>query len=333
MKGRERRPGSVVPAAGWNADSTVQYALGGSTSGGIVGTVHGLLLSLRPHQWVKNSLIFGGLIFSHSLLQWDAIRLSLEAFVIFCGASSGVYLLNDLCDLDQDRKHPTKRLRPLAAGAVSPPAACLVMVALLAGAVAGALMLSRTFTLILAAYVLVNVAYSFGLKRVAILDAMLVAVGFVLRAVAGAVVIGVQASPWLILCTLVLALVVAFGKRRHELTLLQGEAAEHRASLQGYSVPLIDLMVAISGATAVVTYGLYTMADETLARFGTRSLVLTTPFVLYGVLRYVYLVLQNEREGDPARLFLTDAPTLVNALLWVAAVCLIVYGPADWQPW
>lgn len=296
-------------------------------------SVWGLLLSLRPHQWVKNSLIFGALIFSHSLAQWPAVRLSLSAFLAFCMSSSGVYLLNDLCDLEADRKHPVKRRRPLAAGRLSPVLARIMMVALIASAVIISFKLRTAFALILGIYLLLNLAYSFGVKRVVILDVMLVAMGFVLRAVAGAVAINVQASPWLILCTLMLALLMGFGKRRHELTLLQEEAQSHRHSLDGYSIQFLDLMMTIAGGAAVVTYALYTMAEETVSRFHTRSLILTIPFVLYGVFRYLYLVHKREGGGDPARMFVTDAPTLLNVGLWVVTICLILYGPRAWQPW
>jgi 4-hydroxybenzoate polyprenyltransferase len=299
----------------------------------VIVTLWALLVSLRAHQWVKNILVFGGVIFSRSLLHWEVVRLSLWAFVTFCFASSGVYLLNDLRDLEADRRHPTKRLRPLAAGRLTPVSAGIAMAVLLIGSSLAALSLSWSFSIVLWTYVVLNVAYSTGLKRVVILDVMMVATGFVLRAVAGAVVIGVQASPWLILCTLMLALLVGFGKRRHELSLLQSEARNHRASLDGYSVQFLDLMMAIAGGAAVVTYALYTMAEETVARFGSRSLVLTTPWVLYGVFRYLYLVHQRMEGGDPAQLFVTDIPTLVNGLLWIVAICFILYGPAGWQPW
>lgn len=299
----------------------------------IIGTLKALAISLRPHQWVKNSLVFGGLIFSRSLFRWEVVWLSLGAFLTFCLASSGVYLLNDLRDLEGDRRHPTKRLRPLAAGVLSPMAAGATMAMLLVASAFAALSLGTNFAMVLGAYLLLNVAYSMGLKRVVILDVMAVAAGFVLRALAGAVVIGVQASPWLILCTLMLALLVGFGRRRHELSLLQSEARNHRPCLEGYSVQFLDLMMAVSGAAAVVTYGLYTMADETVAHFGSRSLVLTTPWVVYGVFRYLYLVHQRMEGGDPAHLFVTDAPSLVNALLWVMAVFFIIYGPPGWRPW
>lgn len=292
-----------------------------------------LFTSLRPHQWVKNSLLFGGLIFSRSLFHWEALGLSLGAFMTFCMASAGIYLLNDLRDLEADRRHPTKRLRPLAAGTVSPVTAIVVMGVLLISALLVAFVLQPVFHLILSIYVLLNVVYSLGLKRLVIIDVMVIAIGFVLRAVAGAIIVGVQPSPWLILCTLMLALMIGFGKRRHELTLLQEDAHSHRHSLQEYSVQFLDLMMAISGAASVMTYALYTMAVETVARFGSHSLIFTTPWVLYGVFRYLYLVYQCTEGGDPARLLVSDRPTLVNVMLWIGVVCFTLYGPTGWQPW
>lgn len=283
------------------------------------------VLALRPHQWVKNVLVFGALVFSHSLLDWSAVRLSVSAFLLFCAASSGIYLLNDLRDLEHDRKHPIKRLRPLASGAVNPSAAFVVMPALMAGSLVGAFVLRAEFAVILLAYVAINIAYSYGLKRMVIVDVMVIALGFVFRAVSGAVAIGVATSPWLILCTLTLALLVGFGKRRHELFLLGNDAQGHRASLESYSLPFLDMMMGISGATAVVTYSLYTLAPETAARVGSPYLVLTVPWVMYGIFRYLYLVHQQEEGGDPTHLFVSDFPTLINAILWVVTVLLVIY--------
>jgi 4-hydroxybenzoate polyprenyltransferase len=299
----------------------------------IVSPMRWLIVSLRPQQWVKNTLVFGGLIFSRSLLHWDVVRLSLFAFLIFCMASSGIYLLNDLYDIEADRKHPVKRLRPLAAGRFGLNTARTAMFILMVGSALLAALLRPAFALVLAVYLLINVAYSAGVKRVVILDVMMIAMGFVLRAVAGAVVIGVGASPWLVLCTLMLALLMGFGKRRHELNLLQEDAQSHRPSLDGYSTQFLDLMMTITAGAAVVTYALYTMAEETVARFKSHSLVLTVPFVLYGIFRYLFLVHMRKGGGDPARLLVGDAPTVINLGFWLVVVCFILYGPRMWQPW
>ena len=287
-----------------------------------------IAVSLRPHQWVKCVLVFGALIFSRSLFRLEPALLSLHAFLTFCFASSAVYLLNDLRDLQEDRRHPTKRRRPLAAGEITPATAAVVLLALVAGSLWTAFVIRPAFGGIVALYLALNVAYTLGLKRQVVLDVMLVASGFVLRAVAGAVAIGVPASPWLVLCTLMLALLVGFGKRRHELVLLGEHARRHRASLGEYSVPFLDLMMAITAAAAIVTYALYTMAESTIARFGSQGLVLTVPFVLYGIFRYLFLAQQRSEGGDPSRLFVSDPPTLLNAALWLLVSCGLVYAPA-----
>ena len=305
--------------------TTVSVLHGGEKTPQQSLSLKSFLLALRPHQWVKNVLIFSALIFSHSLMDESAVRTSVSAFLLFCAASSGIYLLNDLRDLEQDRNHPTKRLRPLASGAVNPSSAVLVMLALVVGSLTGALFLRAEFAGILLAYIVMNIAYSFRLKRMVIIDVMVIALGFVFRAVAGAVVIGVATSPWLILCTLTLALLVGFGKRRHELYLLGRDAQTHRASLENYSLPFLDMMMGISGATAVVTYSLYTLAPETASRVGSPYLVLTVPWVMYGIFRYLYLVHQEKEGGDPTRLFVSDFPTLINAILWAVTVCIVIY--------
>ncbi len=292
-----------------------------------------LLICLRPYQWVKNGIVFGGLVFSHSMMEGRAVQLSVMAFVVFCLASSGIYILNDLHDLKEDRQHPAKRLRPIAAGRLNSGLAGIVCLLLLGISVWAGLKIQTGFGGVLIAYVVLNLAYTFALKYAMVVDVMAVAVGYVLRAVAGAVVIGVTASPWLILCTLMLAVLIGFGKRRGELTLLQEGAENHRRSLKGYSVPLLDLMMAIAAASVVMTYALYTLATETTARFGTSGLVLTAPSVMYGVFRYLYLVQKRNEGGDPSRLLMTDLPTLINVAIWFVIVCFIVYGPRSWLPW
>jgi 4-hydroxybenzoate polyprenyltransferase len=293
----------------------------------------GILVSLRPYQWVKNTLVFGALIFSRSLSHRDAVLLAVGGFISFCMASSGIYLLNDISDLKEDRAHPVKRLRPLASGAISTSTAAIVMALLLVGSLFLGFRLGAAFGLTLSLYLVINVAYSLRLKHMVILDVMILSMCFVLRAVAGAVVIDVKASAWLILCTLMLALLVGFGKRRHEIVLLNQDAGNHRASLQEYSLPFLDLMMAISAGAALVTYALYTMADETVQRFGSRGLMLTVPFVVYGVFRYLFLIHQRKDGGDPARLFITDIPTILNVVIWVSVTCVVLYGSSSWLPW
>lgn len=298
-----------------------------------ITVTHALAKSLRPHQWIKNTLVCGGLIFSQSLFHVPSILLTIQAFLLFCFAASSVYLLNDLNDLEEDRLHPKKRLRPLAAGVITPALVRTTMFCLGSGSVLGAFLLNVPFGCILSLYLLMNVGYSLKLKHIPILDVMIIAVGFVLRAVAGAVAIHVQPSPWLFLCTLTLALLVGFGKRRNELVLLQGDATSHRACLGEYSTHFLDLMMTIAAGAAVVTYALYTMSEQTAARFGSHALVLTTPFVIYGIFRYLYLIHIKSEGGDPSKLFATDKPTLINGALWLLACAFCVYGPRGWMPW
>lgn len=290
-------------------------------------TLRGLIIELRPAQWTKNLLVFTGLIFSRSLTDAHNIWISFLGFVIFCCASSGVYLFNDLCDIKEDREHPIKRTRPLASGALNVNLARFVMVALFAVAAFGALSLSYPFALIIGIYLATCLAYSFKLKDIVILDVILIASGFVLRAISGAVIIGVEVSEWLVLCTSMVALLVGFGKRRHELVLLAETAENHRRSLSDYSLSFLDSIMNICAGAAVLTYALYTRADETVARVGSRAMLITIPFVIYGVFRYLFLIHERKTGGDPVHLLFRDRPTLLNLILWILTVGLVIYLP------
>ena len=296
-------------------------------------TSYALAVSLRPYQWVKNVLVFGGLLFSHSLFDPTAILHSIQAFLAFCAAASAVYLLNDLSDLHVDRLHPNKRLRPLAVGSISPALVMRVMCGLATLSLVSAFATNSRFGVIVLLYLAMNVAYSLRLKHVEILDVMIIACGFVLRAIGGCVVIGVVASPWLILCTLTLALLVGFGKRRNELQVMQHDAPNHRECLRRYSPEFLDIMMAVSGSAAIVMYALYTLADATATPGGSHSLIITTPCVIYGVFRFLFLVHEEGHGGDPAKLFMTDRALLLNAVLWIVTAAVAVYGPTDWMPW
>jgi 4-hydroxybenzoate polyprenyltransferase len=302
-----------------NADSNI--------GAGSPSTLKALLIEMRPMEWSKNLLVFSGLIFSRSLTDPQNIALSAGAFVLFCCASSGVYLFNDLCDLREDREHPVKRRRPLASGALSVGLARAVMVLLFAIATVGALWLSHGFAVIIGIYLATCIAYSLKLKDVVILDVILIASGFVLRAISGAVIIGVAASEWLVLCTSMVALLVGFGKRRHELQLLEESAENHRRALVDYSVGFLDSLMNICAGAAVLTYALYTRADETVARVGSQMMLLTIPFVVYGVFRYLFLIHNRAAGGDPVQILFRDRPTLINLVLWVTTAGLIIYLP------
>jgi len=283
-----------------------------------------ILLSLRPRQWVKNLFVFAGLVFAQRLFTpslWPA----LGAFAIFCGLSGAVYLLNDVADQAKDRLHPEKRRRPVASGALSPGAAMAAALVIIVGALAASAALSRPLAVVALAYVVLLVAYSVWLKHVVIVDVLVVAAGFVLRAVAGAVVIDVEISGWLLICTILSALFLALGKRRHEYLTLGEAAIQHRPILADYSAGLLDQMIAVVTASTVTAYALYTMSPETVAKFDTHLLPATLPFVLYGVFRYLYLLYHRQLGGNPSEAFLSDRPLILNTLLWIIAVMVIIY--------
>ena len=286
----------------------------------------GILRSLRPRQWAKNLFVFAGLIFSQNLLSplvWPAVA----AFLIFCGLSGAIYLLNDVADADKDRLHPEKRRRPVASGALPRGVALVAGVIIIAVSLALAFRLSWQFGGVAAVYAVLLTAYSAWLKRLVIVDVLTVAVGFVLRAIGGAVAIGVDISGWLLICTVLVALFLALGKRRHEYLTLHGDAAAHRPILAEYSEGFLDQMIAVVTASTVTAYALYTMSPETVAKFHSRLLPLTLPFVLYGVFRYLYLLYRRQLGGNPSDLFLSDRALLVNTMLWMVSLVVIIYGP------
>jgi 4-hydroxybenzoate polyprenyltransferase len=286
-----------------------------------------LLLSTRPAQWTKNLLVFAGVLFGRRLLDAHAVAEAIAAFVIFCALSGSVYLLNDIADRDADRQHPLKRLRPIASGAVSLPLAMGTAAILGAVSLASAFRLSAAFGTVAAVYLVLQTAYSHVLKNIVIVDVLTIAIGFVLRAVAGAVAVNVEISRWLFVCTILLALFIALAKRRHEIVLLAGDAVSHRPILGEYSAYLLDQMIAVVTASTLISYVFYTISPETAEKFGTEWLGLTIPFPLYGIFRYLYLVHQREGGGSPADLLLTDRPLLACVALWAAAVAVIIYRP------
>jgi len=284
-----------------------------------------LLLSLRPVQWTKNLFVFPALVFAHRLTDATAVARVTAAFFIFCALSGAVYLINDVLDREHDRCHPGKARRPIAAGEVSPGLAIGVALALGAIALAAALRLGLPFFATAAGYLALLIAYSLFLKHLVILDVLTIAAGFTLRAAAGAAVIFVPISHWLLLCTTLLALFIAFSKRRHELTLLTGSATQHRPILAQYSAALLDQMVSVVTASTLIAYAFYTISPETTAKFGTTLLALTIPFPLYGIFRYLYLVHRHDLGGSPAELLVRDRPLLVCVVLWALSVILIIY--------
>ena len=284
-----------------------------------------LVTALRPRQWTKNLLVFAGLIFSQGLHEPALVARSVLAFAIFCLLSGGVYLVNDVVDAERDRAHPQKRNRPVASGRLPARVALIAGIVVLAGASVAAFLLSVPFGAVALAYAVLLTAYSAGLKHVVIVDGLIIAAGFVLRALGGVLVLDIELSHWLLLCTILLALFLTFGKRRHELIALEAGAADHRPILSEYSPQLLDQMIAVVTASTLMAYALYTMAPETQARLGTTRLPLTIPFVLYGIFRYLYLLYRRDLGGDPSEHLLTDRALLIDVALWGAAVVVILY--------
>lgn len=284
-----------------------------------------ILSAMRPHQWVKNLFVLAPLVFGRRLTDLEAIARCVGAAAVFSLLSGAVYLANDVADAERDRLHPAKRLRPVASGALPARVALGAVFLLAIGALAGALWLDPWLLAVVLAYGILMAGYSAGLKRILVLDAMLIAAGFVLRVVGGAVAAGVEASHWLIVCAFLLALYLAFAKRRQELLLLAGNASRHRSVLAGYSAGYLDQVTNILLGCAIVSYALYTVAPETIARFGTDRLIYGTAFVIYGLLRYLALVQQGRGGEDPSRAVLSDKPLIATVVGWALFNAVVIY--------
>lgn len=289
---------------------------------------------LRPAQWLKNGIIPAAWVFAHwdpsqrtATLGWEPIIAEGLAVFFFCLLSSGVYLMNDLRDRDADRLHPTKSHRPIAAGEVSPLFATIVALFLGIGSLTGSyLLLPHTYALILGGYALMQIAYTFLLKRIAYVDVFVISFGFVLRAIAGAAAITVRISPWLLLCTFMLSLFLALCKRRHEKLLLEKQKAlQHRSALAGYDPHLLDLQIAITASATLVSYAIYSLSGETASRFGTHQLGWTIPFVIFGIFRYMDLVYRHESGGRPEKVLLTDKVMIITLLGYLITVFAVFF--------
>jgi 4-hydroxybenzoate polyprenyltransferase len=278
---------------------------------------------LRPRQWLKNVFVFAGLIFSRHFFYADSIEKSIYAFVIFCLLSSSGYIINDILDYKEDRAHPVKCKRPIAAGIISRGQAAVLGVLLLVLSLCSAYWLGAKFFYVCLIYLTVIVLYSTVIKTIVILDVLFVAIGYVLRAIAGATVIEVEISSWLLLCTLLIALFLAISKRRTEIVLLGEGATKHRRILSQYSLGLLNQMIAVVTAACIVAYCLYTLAPETVAKFGTRNLIYTIPFVIYGIFRYLYITYQKIETDIPERALINDLPLQVCLVLWIVT-CLVI---------
>lgn len=279
---------------------------------------------MRPRQWSKNVLVFAALVFDAKLSDPPSVARTVAAFVLLCLMSGAVYIMNDLVDVDSDRQHPVKRFRPLPAGELSAQIARLAAVLLAAGSLVAGYLLSLPLALLLLSYLAVQISYSFRLKRMVLIDVMLVASGFVLRVGAGVAVINVQRfSPWLYVCTGLLALFIALGKRRHELVLLGQKAGTHRAILQEYTVDLIDRLIGIVTTSGLVAYSLYTFLAEGVPE--NHAMMLTIPFVMFAIFRYLFLIHVRQLGGAPEDIFLRDRPMQAAILLWGLMVVAALY--------
>lgn len=284
-----------------------------------------ILKSLRPQQWIKNFFIFAAIIFSRNIFNLPLLLKDVIAFIAFCVLSSSLYILNDLKDLEEDKHHPIKSKRPLASGRLKKSHAILSFVILSSLGFILAVTLNRNFFIIALVYFILQIAYSFRIKHVVILDVFVIAAGFLIRVVAGGLAIEVSLSSWLLICTTLLALFLALGKRRHELVLLEEEASDHRPILKEYNPYFLDQLIAVVTASIVIAYCLYTIDAKTVAKFGTTNLLYTVPFVFYGIFRYLYLIHQKSKGGSPETLILKDKPLLIDIFLWIASAVFILY--------
>jgi 4-hydroxybenzoate polyprenyltransferase len=284
----------------------------------------GIIKSFRIKQWVKNGFIFAGIIFDRQLFNGPALLKTTLGFVIFCILSSAVYFINDIFDIEADRQHPTKSSRPIASGIIPVPSAVSIALLISSIALSGAYFLSTSFFILCIIYFLMNVLYSKWLKHIPILDVMIIAAGFVLRVAAGVSLIIVDRfSPWLYVVTTLLSLFIGFGKRRAELVLLSEHANQHRVVFEGYSLPLLDQLIKIVSSITLVSYSLYSFSAPNLPE--NHSMMLTIPFVLYGIFRYLYLIQIEQTGGAPEELILKDRPLQISILLYGLSVVIIFY--------
>ena len=281
--------------------------------------------ALRPRQWTKNIAIFAALVFARRGLEPQAATHAILAFISFCFLSSGTYVFNDWIDREEDRRHPEKALRPIAAREVRARTVLLLIVLCWAAGLELGVNLGWQFAALGGGYLALQIAYTLELKKHVILDVLAIATGFVIRVLAGGVAIGAPISGWLLLCALLLALFLGLAKRRQELVSLAGEATQHRASLGEYSLPLVDQMLSTVAGMCILAYGLYTVAPDTVAKVGSDSLKWTLPFVLYGILRYLFLIHRRNVTGSPEKVLFSDLPTIVNLVLYTAAVFAVLY--------
>jgi len=291
------------------------------TPSGPLRTLKYLLLAMRPKQWTKNGVVFIAVVFAHRLGHPRDVLLGLLAVLVYCLVSGVVYIVNDLVDLEKDRQHPLKRNRPLAAGRLSPRLALIAAVLIFLAMLVVSAAASPLFLATVVAYVALNLAYSFYLKNIVLVDLFGIAGGFLLRAAGGAAIIGVGVSPWLYLCTLLGALFIGLGKRRHEILVLEGTAASHRKILGEYTTEFLEQLITIVASSTLVSYALYTYSSYP----DTHAMMATVPFAVYGIFRYLFLVHLKNEGGAPEEILLRDRPLLIDIGLWVATAAVILY--------
>ncbi len=290
-----------------------------------MGKIKLLLQCMRPRHWVKNLFIYAGPFFSLQMFVPDNFLKLLYGFLCWCMATSAVYLLNDIIDRKEDAFHEQKKKRPIASGLVNIRLALLVCFSLAVGAVLWSMHLNTGFSLFISVYLIMNIAYSLYLKHVFILDVMCISLGFVFRVVSGALLINVGFSEWVIMCTLLLSLLLGFGKRQEELSTLEGKAPHHRRVLKEYDAHFLMNVPYVLVSSTIVCYMLYTVSSEAVRKFGTKNLIYTTPFVIYGLLRYVYIAYEKKKGADPTQVLFQDWPIVVTIVSWVLMVGLIIY--------
>ncbi|HPQ39230.1 MAG TPA: decaprenyl-phosphate phosphoribosyltransferase [bacterium] len=288
-------------------------------------TVAALIETMRPKQWIKNLLVYAGVIFSLKFFDLIPLIRSTAAFILFSLISGTVYIMNDLLDYERDLAHPRKKNRPIPSGRLPKSFAKVALVVIAAVSFGASFRLSVSFGFVALGYFLINIAYSIRLKHVVIIDVMIIALGFVLRAVAGSVVIHVEFSHWLLICTLLLALFLAICKRRAELNLIKDNAGNHRAVLDHYTPALVDQMTSVVTASALVAYALYTISPEVTDKLHTDKLIYTFPFVLFAIFRYLYLVMARDEGGSPEKIFLQDKAMIIDMAGWILTVIAILY--------
>ena len=281
--------------------------------------------SLRPKQWIKNTFIFAALFFSKNFFKPDLVILYILGFICFSMLTSSIYLINDILDKEADKLHPKKKIRPIAAGKINLKNALTLSFLLTLSALTGAVLFSFKFFLICLIYYILNLLYSLKLKRIVIVDIFCIAIGFVLRVLASAVIGDIYISSWIIICTFMLSLFLGFTKRRHELLLLEEKAGSHRPILMEYSTYFLDQMISVVTTSTVIFYILYTVSRETIEKFSTNKLIYTSIFVIYGIFRYLYIAYKKESAGNPTNTLLTDIPLLINVFLWIITVGFIIY--------